>query len=114
VASLFFTSSLSNDKRCSLKSSAGEGNPAEIPVSKNKAPGESFVSSGAKSVKFVDWFNITFREFSKTVFVNIQENDEKLDESFILIHEKSSYYLLRRILLSIIRRERPVSHIRYN
>ena len=34
VASLFLISSESNDSRSCLKSSAGEGNPAEIPVSK--------------------------------------------------------------------------------
>src|SRR5690606_41006967 len=49
VASLFLISSLSKDRRCSLKSSAGDGNPAEIPVSKKKAP-RLLASSGEKNV----------------------------------------------------------------
>src|SRR5690606_24575657 len=49
VASLFFINTLSKDNRCSLKSSAGDGNPAEMPASKNKAP-ELLESSGVKNV----------------------------------------------------------------
>jgi len=47
VASLFFINSLSKDMRCCLKSSAGDGNPADIPVSKKSVP-EPFDVFGIK------------------------------------------------------------------
>ena len=48
---------ITKDNRCSLKSSAGEGNPAEIPVSKKKAP-KLLVSSGVKNVNGWEFRNI--------------------------------------------------------
>jgi hypothetical protein len=56
VLSLFLTSSSSKEILVWLKSSAGEGNPAEIPVSINRAPfpvggfGEKKVSVLAVSI----------------------------------------------------------------